>query len=162
MCIRIYLFISTVVELFFSEIWTRCCLKKCVLEIVTLRELGLGVMVFNATFNNISVISWRSVSLEETGVPGEKHQPVVSHWQTISHHGISSTPIAWAGYELITLVVIGTDCRWTFGGLLTYVTYLWRMGRPERWSIPGSGLRPRPLCWLPIIIDISQRALCNP
>jgi hypothetical protein len=29
-------------------------------------------MVFNATFNNISVISWRSVSLvEETGVPGE-------------------------------------------------------------------------------------------
>jgi len=29
-------------------------------------------MVFNATFNNISVISWRSVlSVEETGVPGE-------------------------------------------------------------------------------------------
>jgi len=28
------------------------------------------VMVFNATFNNISVISWRSVLLvEETGVP---------------------------------------------------------------------------------------------
>ena len=27
-------------------------------------------MVFNATFNNISVISWRSVlSVEETGVP---------------------------------------------------------------------------------------------
>jgi len=30
-------------------------------------------MVFNATFNNISVISWRSVLLmEETGVPREK------------------------------------------------------------------------------------------
>jgi hypothetical protein len=29
-------------------------------------------MVFNATFNNISAISWRSVLLaEETGVPGE-------------------------------------------------------------------------------------------
>jgi hypothetical protein len=29
-------------------------------------------MVFNATFNNISVISWRSVLLvEETGVPWE-------------------------------------------------------------------------------------------
>jgi hypothetical protein len=29
--------------------------------------------VFNATFNNISVISWRSVLLvEETGVPWEK------------------------------------------------------------------------------------------
>jgi hypothetical protein len=31
-------------------------------------------MVFNATFNNISVISWRSVlSVEETVVPGEEH-----------------------------------------------------------------------------------------
>jgi len=40
----------------------------------------LGVMVFNATFNNISVISWRSVVLvEETGVPGENHRPVGSH-----------------------------------------------------------------------------------
>ena len=30
-------------------------------------------MVFKATFNDISVISWRSVLLvEETGVPGEK------------------------------------------------------------------------------------------
>ena len=39
-------------------------------------------MVFNATFNNISVISWRSVLLvEETGVLGENHRPVVSHWQ---------------------------------------------------------------------------------
>ena len=34
-------------------------------------------MVFNATFNNISVISWGSVLLvEETGVPGENHRPV--------------------------------------------------------------------------------------
>ena len=39
-----------------------------------------GVMVFNTTFNNISVISWQSVLfLEETGVPGENHRPVVSH-----------------------------------------------------------------------------------
>jgi hypothetical protein len=31
-------------------------------------------MVFNATFNKISVISWRSVLLvEENGVPGENH-----------------------------------------------------------------------------------------
>jgi hypothetical protein len=35
-------------------------------------EYSKGVMVFNATFNNISVISWWSVLLvEETGVPGE-------------------------------------------------------------------------------------------
>jgi hypothetical protein len=32
-------------------------------------------MVINATFNNISIISWRSVLLvEETGGPGEKSQ----------------------------------------------------------------------------------------
>jgi hypothetical protein len=33
-------------------------------------------MVFNATFNNISVISWTSVLLmEESGEPGENHRP---------------------------------------------------------------------------------------
>jgi hypothetical protein len=35
------------------------------------------VVVFNATFHNISVITWQSVLLVgETGVPGENHQPV--------------------------------------------------------------------------------------
>jgi hypothetical protein len=42
--------------------------------------LGLWFMVFNTTFNNISVISLRSVLLvEETGVPGEYHKPDTSH-----------------------------------------------------------------------------------
>ena len=37
-------------------------------------------MVFNANFNNISVISWQSVLLmEETGVTGENHRSVASH-----------------------------------------------------------------------------------
>ena len=40
-------------------------------------------MVFNATFNNISVIL-----VEESVVPGENHQPVASHWQTLSHNGL--------------------------------------------------------------------------
>jgi hypothetical protein len=40
----------------------------------------LKVMVFNITFSNISVISWRSVLLvNETGVPGENHRPAASH-----------------------------------------------------------------------------------
>jgi len=31
----------------------------------------------NVTFNNFSIISWRSVLLaEETGIPGENHRPV--------------------------------------------------------------------------------------
>jgi hypothetical protein len=39
-----------------------------------LSETCLGLMVFNATFNNISVISWWLILLEEeTGVPGENH-----------------------------------------------------------------------------------------
>jgi len=36
-------------------------------------------MIYNTTFNNITVISWRSVLLvEETGVPGENHRPAAS------------------------------------------------------------------------------------
>ena len=39
----------------------------------------VGFMVFNATFNNISIISWPSVSLvEEIGGSGENHRPVAS------------------------------------------------------------------------------------
>jgi hypothetical protein len=51
------------------------------------------VMAFNATFNNISLISWRSVLLvEETWVHGENHRHAVSHWQHLSHKVVSSTP----------------------------------------------------------------------
>jgi len=43
---------------------------------------GLWIMVFNATFNNISVISWRSVLLvEETRVLRENQLPAASHSQ---------------------------------------------------------------------------------
>ena len=45
------------------------------LDMVWIRSI-----VFNATFKNISVISWRSVLLvEETGVPVEKQRATVSH-----------------------------------------------------------------------------------
>jgi hypothetical protein len=65
-------------------------------------------MVINATFNNISVISWRSVLLvEETG---ENHRPAASHRQTLSHNVVSSTPRHERGFELTALVVISTDC----------------------------------------------------
>jgi hypothetical protein len=36
--------------------------------------MRVKVVVYNATFNYISVISWQSVLLvEEAGVPGENH-----------------------------------------------------------------------------------------
>jgi len=39
---------------------------------------------------SISIISWWSVLLvEETG---ENHRPVASHWKTLSHNVVSSTP----------------------------------------------------------------------
>jgi len=36
------------------------------------------VMVFNATFNNISVI-WLVLLVQETGVDGDNHRPAASH-----------------------------------------------------------------------------------
>jgi len=68
------------------------------------------IMLFNATFDNISVISWRSVLLvEETGIPRENHRPAASHWQTLWHKAVAITH-SHMGFELTTLVVIGTDC----------------------------------------------------
>jgi len=50
-------------------------------------------MVFNATLNDISVISWLSVLLvEEPGLPGENHRPATSNWETLSHNVVSSAP----------------------------------------------------------------------
>ena len=63
----------------------------------TVLWLGIRAMVFNATFNNIPVISWLSMLLvDEPGVPGENHRPAASHGQTLSH-------------KVVTLVVICTD-----------------------------------------------------
>ena len=37
-------------------------------------KISVGFAMFNATFNNISVISWQSdLLVEETGVHGENH-----------------------------------------------------------------------------------------
>ena len=47
-------------------------------------------IVFNTTFNNISVISWWSALLmEETG---EAHWSAASYCQTLSHNVVLSTP----------------------------------------------------------------------
>jgi hypothetical protein len=69
--------------------------KSCVIAVeysLTLKHIP--------NFNNISVIS--SVLLvEETGVPGENHRPVASHWQTLPHN-------------VTALVVIGTGCTGSY------------------------------------------------
>jgi len=78
------------------------------LGIYLLTCLGCGFMVFNATFNKISVISWRSVLLvEKTGVPGETTDlPHVT--DKLDHIILYQVHLAWAEFELTTLVVIGT------------------------------------------------------
>ena len=48
------------------------------------RDLYVCLMVFNTTFNNISVISWWSVLLvEETGGHRKNHRPVASQTNLI-------------------------------------------------------------------------------
>jgi len=49
-------------------------------RLITTVQGFICFMVLNATFNNISIISWRSVLLVvETVGPGENHRPVASH-----------------------------------------------------------------------------------
>ena len=60
-------------------------------------------MVYNATFNLISVISYHGNQFYWW------RKPAASHLQTLSHNVVSSTPRGvWL--VLTTLVVIGTDC----------------------------------------------------
>jgi hypothetical protein len=60
--------------------WYASCLHR-LLHTVFYYESLVWIMVLNATFNNISVISWWSVLLvEETRVPGENNRPVANYW----------------------------------------------------------------------------------
>ena len=50
-------------------------------------------MLLNATFNNISVILWRSPLLVEgTRILGKNHRLAAGHSQTLSHVIVSSIP----------------------------------------------------------------------
>jgi hypothetical protein len=65
-------------------------------------------MVFNATFNNISVISWRSDLL--VGEP--EYLEKTTDLSTLSYNVVSSTPCNERNSNSpCTFVVIGTDCE---------------------------------------------------
>ena len=84
---------------------------KLVTEIA--ESLWVRVMMFNATFNNISVTSWWShllILVEEIGVPGENHRPVASHYRTLSNNMLWGAPRLGGIWNIATLVVMCTDC----------------------------------------------------
>jgi hypothetical protein len=98
-----------------------------------------GFMVFNTTFNNISVISWQSVLLtEETGVPWENHRSVTSHWHTLSHNVISSTEegaqLGFNWFPILSLKVIHDTCTTPTDGKLLLLCTTTKTHKTRKWD----------------------------
>jgi hypothetical protein len=62
-------------------------------------------MVFSATFNDISVISWRSFLLVEEAEYPQKTTDLSQVTDTVYHIMLHQVQLAWSGFELTTLVV---------------------------------------------------------
>ena len=66
--------------------------------------------MINATFNNVSFISWWSVLLVGKPEYPEKTTELSQVTDKLYHIMLYGVHLAGAGFELTTLVVIGTGC----------------------------------------------------
>ena len=89
--------------------WTtivyRNIVHRCFMKLV-----WFGFMVFNATFSDISVILWWSVLLVEKPEYLEKTTELLQVTDKLYHTIFCWVHLAWVGFELTMLEVLGTDC----------------------------------------------------
>ena len=96
-----------------------------------------SVLFGKQIISGVSSISWQSVLLvTETGIPRENHRPVASHWLTFFHIMLYRVQIAWSGFELTCLVMIGIyytySCKCYYHVITTTTSHIyWTCSQPE-------------------------------
>jgi hypothetical protein len=95
----LYIVLVTLTDFFFRIVWHSNLLRGflCLVPLLTIFRLYRGGQFY---------------LVEETEVLGENHWSVVSHWQTLSHNVVSSTPIFWlwaCPEKVITKHTVGLD-----------------------------------------------------
>jgi hypothetical protein len=76
---------------------------------------NVTIMALNATFNNISVISWPVRCIDGGNwSPREIHIDLSQVTDKLDHIMLYGAHLPCSGFELTTLVVIGIDCIGSF------------------------------------------------